>query len=472
MDVDEVAQRPDKRLLTEGEAAYEEHLTKKLFLGNDFGSESESEEDGTIEKDKTITEHKPIWNDDSDQEEDSDFETKTKKARRLEYIDTNLNKHGWASAAKVAKVSHSDSEDSDLEEAERNLKSKAGSFIKKSSKILKKTLNFNKVKDVTIGHNRGSVIESVQFHPTRPVLFTASSRGVITLFKVCEADNLKKVEKENYLQHVEIKKFRLTEAKFYLHGTAILSAGYRSRILYSYNILTGAVTELFVPKVIRNYNSGHFSVSANGNLVALLGDHSEVYILNATTFEVLASFLASAQIISVVFSQTNDEELYGLTENGGVYYWNLTKKGEQHVFMDKGCIKGSVVAISNNDQFLAIGSNTGFINVYSVTTIKNCEFGGVPEPIYSISNLVTDANVIVFDKTSKVMAYGSTAKAMAFRLYNVGDGTTFDNFPHVSEMRASEKSMSVAFSPNSGFVAIGTQMGTVRMYRLNHFTQY
>uniref|UniRef100_A0AC35TJY8 WD_REPEATS_REGION domain-containing protein n=1 Tax=Rhabditophanes sp. KR3021 TaxID=114890 RepID=A0AC35TJY8_9BILA len=110
----------------------------------------------------------------------------------------------------------------------------------------------------------------------------------------------------------------------------------------------------------------------------------------------------SNPIVSAVFSQTNGEESYGLTGTGSVYYWNLTKKGDQHVFGDKGCVKGSVLAISPNDQFLAVGSNTGFVNVYSATTVKNCEFGDVPGSIYSISNLVTDANVIVFDKFQKL----------------------------------------------------------------------
>uniref|UniRef100_A0A0K0FM29 U3 small nucleolar RNA-associated protein 18 homolog n=1 Tax=Strongyloides venezuelensis TaxID=75913 RepID=A0A0K0FM29_STRVS len=471
MDVDTTAKKPAKRMLTEEEKEYQEKLTKKLFLDQHFLSSSESdEEDDTSEKINKVEKKASVWEDESSNDEDDSI--KKKKKFRDDYIKNNINKYSWAKKKESNLGGHSDSDDDELDKASSILSRKAGKYIKTQKGLGVKVINFNQIKDISLGYHTSKPVASVKFHPSKPVLMVASNKGKISLFKVCEGDNLKKIEKDNYLQHISIKNFRLINAEYFAGGTKIIASGHKSTCLYLYDILNGTVDETFIPKSIKRFSSGQFTVSSCGTLIALLGDVSEVYILNANTFEVVATFIASSRVVSATFSKNTRNEIYGFTEDGNVYIWNLTSRSEQNAFIDKGCVHGSKIAISYNDQFLACGSNTGFINIYDVTRAKIVDFASSLEPIHTISNLVTAGDILSFNNTSEILAYGSTSKDMQIRLYNIGSGTTYENFPHISEMRSRTKMTCVDFSPNSGFVVFGTQNGGLKMYRLNNFTSY
>ncbi|CEF61283.1 U3 small nucleolar RNA-associated protein 18 homolog [Strongyloides ratti] len=473
MDVEEDVKKTKKRMLTKDEEEYQVKLSKKLFLNQHFSSSDESEEEDNIPDKIDNKETKTsVWNDDDESFSEDDEKLKQKKKIRQNYIQNNINKYSWAKKKKLTKDHHSDSDDDELDKVSSLLSKKAGKYIKKQKGLGSKIINFNPIKDISLGYHTDKPVASVKFHPTKPVLMVASSKGQISLFTVCDPNNLKKIEKDNYLQHITIKKFRLVNAEYYAGGTKILASGYKSTCLYSYDILSGAVDETFVPKGVKRFSSGNFTVSSCGTLIAILGDTSEVYILNSNTFEVVATFIASSRVVSATFSKTNRNEIYGYTEDGNVYIWNLTSRSEQSSFIDKGCIHGSKIAISSNDQFLACGGNNGFINIYDVTRAKLSDTFSSIEPLYTISNLVTNSNILSFNNTSEILAYGSSSKNMQMRLYHVGTGTTYENFPHISEMRVKEKAACVDFSPNSGFVVFGTQTGKLKMYRLNNFTSY
>lgn len=473
MEVERGVKEAKKRMLTKDEEEYQTKLAKKLFLDQHFGSSDDSEEeDDSSNKVNNKETKKPVWEDNDELSSDEDDKLKKKKKLRQNYIKDNLNKHSWAKSKGTKEENYSDSDDNELDKVSSLLTKKAGKYIKKQKGLGSRIINFNPIKDISLGYHKDKPVSSVKFHPTKPVLMVGSSKGQISLFNVCEADNLKKIEKNNYLQHINIKTFRLSNAEYYSGGTKILASGYQSACLYSYDILNGTVDETFIPKGVKRFSYGQFAVSSCGTLIALLGDVSEVYVLNSNTFEIVATFLASSRVVSATFSKNNRNEIYGYTDDGNVYIWNLTSRSEQSTFIDKGCIHGSKIAISHNDQFIACGSNNGFINIYDVTKAKLSDTCSSIEPLYTISNLTTAGDILSFNNTSEILAYGSTLKNMQMRLYHVGSGTTYENFPHVSEMRKYEKVTCVDFSPNSGFVVFGTQRGGLKMYRLNNFTCY
>lgn len=61
---------------------------------------------------------------------------------------------------------------------------------------------------------------------------------------------------------------------------------------------------------------------------------------------------------------------------------------------------------------------------------------------------------------------------MNSRVLHMRSGTVFQNFPAEQEMLERDHMTCADFSPHSGFVAFGTDKGTTRIYRLNHFDRY
>lgn len=61
---------------------------------------------------------------------------------------------------------------------------------------------------------------------------------------------------------------------------------------------------------------------------------------------------------------------------------------------------------------------------------------------------------------------------MSIRLMHCQSGSIYQNFPARQEMFLKEKIKSNSFSPNSAFMAYGTESGKCLIYRLNHFNNY
>lgn len=79
-------------------------------------------------------------------------------------------------------------------------------------------------------------------------------------------------------------------------------------------------------------------------------------------------------------------------------------------FMDDGCLKGSSLAVSGDDQYLAAGSSSGVVNLYKLP----CDIN--PKPEKTILNLVTSVTKLSFNKSSDILAMASHQKNDAVKL--------------------------------------------------------
>lgn len=79
-------------------------------------------------------------------------------------------------------------------------------------------------------------------------------------------------------------------------------------------------------------------------------------------------------------------------------------------FMDDGCLQGTSIALSSDDQFLATGSSSGVVNLYKLPCDVN------PKPEKTILNLVTTVSKLCFNKNSDILAMASNQKNDAIKL--------------------------------------------------------
>ena len=90
-------------------------------------------------------------------------------------------------------------------------------------------------------------------------------------------------------------------------------------------------------------------------------------------------------------------------------------------------------------------------------------------PIYSIDNLVTTISDVQFNHDGQLMVLFSKNKKQAIRLVNVQTGKVYPNWP--KDKKNMGYVQACAFSPHSGYLAIGNDFGYVRLIRLHFYGQ-
>jgi len=120
--------------------------------------------------------------------------------------------------------------------------------------------------------------------------------------------------------------------------------------------------------------------------------------------------------------------------------------------------------------YLAVGSNTGFVNVYGAdafTLSPPSNTLGNPKPLKSIANLTTAVSSIRFNHDAQLMAIASQEKKDAMRLIHIPSLTSFSNWPTSSTPLGHVTA--VDFSARSEYVAIGNTRGRVLLYHLKSY---
>lgn len=139
----------------------------------------------------------------------------------------------------------------------------------------------------------------------------------------------------------------------------------------------------------------------------------------------------------------------------------------RHKFVDEGCLQGTTIATASSNQFLATGSAQGVVNLYSTDDVLDRK---LPKPRKSIFNLTTSVSSLKFNPTSEMLALASDEIKNSIKLFHIGAGTVFSNFPVFGTKMGHINALN--FSPSSGYIAFGDRKSVVSLYRLKHFKNY
>ncbi|KAJ3893402.1 WD40-repeat-containing domain protein [Lentinula edodes] len=175
------------------------------------------------------------------------------------------------------------------------------------------------------------------------------------------------------------------------------------------------------------------------------------------------------------------EYLTVLTGDSEVYVWDVGERRCVRRWTDEGGFRGSgrVLAGSGNGSgWLAIGSNTGLVNVYgtdsytpstvSTSISSSSSWSGLtPKPLKTIENLITPISTLRFNHDAQVLAMASKEKKDSMRLIHLPSLTTFSNWPTSSTPLGHVTA--VDFSARSEYIAIGNTRGRVLLYHLKNF---
>ncbi|EJW85541.1 hypothetical protein WUBG_03549 [Wuchereria bancrofti] len=473
----------------------EDQLAKKLFgssAGFPDGFEDNGDDDDKVEgmfEEEIEVSKKPVWQDEDDIVEEAVVEVPLHHRRmQIKRVADALNQKltpkeyegrlrqlfchssgaapAWSQSSFCGKkkTQHAESDDDDLQDALREITTFTGKCVTGSRSLTKSVISVKRMNNITRGHRFGKKpMRALQFHPTRKVLMCAGENGLLSLFEV----GLPETE-EAFLQSIHFKALPITSASFTADGSKIIVGSKKKKSLFCYDLMDAKVMQMRTPygTEMTKMHMGRFSLSSDGKYIAVLA-YNEVHILTSVSSEYIGVLTTSAKIASVQFFPNDSSTIFTLGENGQVLIWNIRKLKEQQAFYDEGSVKGTVIRISENGQYIACGSNTGIVNLYdSADVLKN----SLPRPVKALDNLTTSIDCMAFNSDSQILSVSSSVKNNSIRLMHVGSRTVYTNFPPRAVSLG--KVTVTDFSPKSAYMGVGDDRGFLSLFRLSHFTTY
>ncbi|XP_060519478.1 U3 small nucleolar RNA-associated protein 18 homolog [Cylas formicarius] len=370
---------------------------------------------------------------------------------------SELLKHKFQSIVGRPKWANINKSKSDRESDEELLQTCG--FIAKTptAHILPNLLEFKKVKDLNSAtYSEGPLINSIEFHPNSTVALVAGNKGIATLYTVDGKQNSK-------LHSIAFEQFPILCAKFVKTGNeAVL--GSRLPYIQSYDLLAAKSVRYKLPPGMTQCKK--FVVSPDDKFMAVAGKWGEVHIISTVSKERIFMLKQDSEVTALEYNPKGNL-LFGHSDTGEITVWDMNMQRVKHKFADEGCLQGTALSVSSSNQFLAAGSAQGVVNLYGMEDVLKNK---LPKPRKGILNLTTQITGLKFNHTSEVLAFTSVDIKNSIRLFHVGSGTVYSNFPPFDSKLGNLNCIN--FSPNSGFLALGNRKSLVSLYRLKHFKNY
>lgn len=348
-------------------------------------------------------------------------------------------------------------EDSDSDE---DLTTKTGTFTRSSENLPKGILKMKKSADVNSSRRSSDSLTSVQFHPNAQVAMTTGMDRSLSLFQVDGDSN-------PLVQSLFLDQFPVYRGRFTSDGLSVMATSFRNKLFYLYHMTEGKVTPVSGVRGLNEARVKEFSVCPVGDTVLLWGSRGYLHLLTLKTNEVVRSLKLNGEVSAVAFS-SDGNSVFSSSEEGEVYVWDLRSSRCLNRFTDDGCVRSTSMAASPNGRFLATGSQSGVVNIYS---LDSCLSSAQPKPLRSVMNLLTPCTSLCFNPSSELLALGSRGADEALKLLHVPSLSVFSNFP-LSKRKIVFKVQDMAFSPNSGFFCFANNKGHAPLYRLLHYKDF
>ncbi|XP_050960210.1 U3 small nucleolar RNA-associated protein 18 homolog isoform X2 [Labeo rohita] len=469
------------RLLEELVFGAEEQLTERLeqdssVLLEDDDDGSVCSEDGDSESRRPAV-RSAAWEDEDDELDEeidmthrfrrdfkkSETENKMTKQRLQQRLKEQFQKAmggtpSWAEATtkKRQKKGH---EAEDEDESEELLR-RTGNFVGSSESLPKGIIKIKKCLNANNECPGSDQLTSVQFHPSAQIVMTAGLDHSISLFQVDGKSNPK-------IQTIHLENYPVNKASFSADGEHIVATGMRNKLFYIYDMMEGKVLPVSSVRGLNEQKVSDFQVSPDGKYLLLSGYAGYLHLMTTKTREVIRSMKMNGSVCAAAFT-ADSSKIFANSQEGEVFIWDVQSSKCLKKFADDGCVQGTSLALSRDGQYLACGSQSGVVNIYSQ---NDCLHKLEPRPLKAVMNLVTAATSLCFNNTSEILAIGSKADDEASRLVHLPSFTVFSNFPQFQK-KTIFRTRCLDFSPRSGFYSVANNKGNALLFRLLHYSDF
>ncbi|KAF4566537.1 hypothetical protein EYR36_011968 [Pleurotus pulmonarius] len=375
----------------------------------------------------------------------------------------------------------------------------------KSSKFLlpPTTLNINRLRDAnqSVQSNACGDIKSLAFHPKPdvPLLCVASKDNRYRLFQIDGHTS-------PLLQTLHIPSLppTSTSTTFHPSGGHLLLTGARP-YYFSYDLQAQRMTQSARGlwgttfsgandssiradrrKRGRGKDGGepiehHAFDPSGGSLLAVAGRGGYVHLVDwgSGSGQVIDSLKMSSAVKGLWWddgqSVGGGDYLVSLSNDSEVYIWDVGSRRCVRRWRDEGGFRGAGLMLAGSahsgQASLAIGSNTGLVNVYGSEALEpspnRAATSSNPKPLKTLGQLVTSITSLRFNRDGQILAMASREKKDALRLVHAHSLTAFANWPTASTPLGHVTS--IDFSAGNDHMAVGNSRGKVLLYQLRDY---
>ncbi|XP_025946279.1 U3 small nucleolar RNA-associated protein 18 homolog isoform X3 [Apteryx rowi] len=382
-------------------------------------SDSEVENEA---KDNFLPSKKPAWVDDEDEaEEKIDMTHRYKKDMMKSDAEKTLSKKqfkkrlqeefqramggvpAWADREN-RKKSRRTASDSDSDEDD-DLLCRTGNFISNSESLPRGVLQMKSCLPANQERLAGGKLSTVQFHPSAQVILTAGRDRSVSLFQVDGIKNPK-------IQSIYLESFPIYKACFSADGEQVIATGTHHKMFYVYDMMGGSIIPVHQVRGMEEKFVKNFEVSPDGSFMLLTGTSGYLHLLSMKTKELISTMKVNGRSTASAFTP-DSSKIYTYSKEGEVFIWDVKSRKCLHRFEDEGSLEGKCIAVSRNNQYVACGSVSGVVNLY---TTDVCLKENNPKPVKAIMNLVTPATSVTFNPTTEILAVASNEADEAVKL--------------------------------------------------------
>ncbi|KAM6240330.1 U3 small nucleolar RNA-associated protein 18 homolog [Spheniscus humboldti] len=436
-------------------------------------SDSEAENEAKGE----LLPKKPAWVDEDDEAEEnvdmthryrkdfmkSDAEkilTKKKLKRRLEeqFQRAMGGVPAWADLEN-RKKSKTTASDSDSDEDD-DLLCRTGNFISNSESLPRGILKMRTCLPANQERFANGKLVTVQFHPSAQVVMTAGHDRSVSLFQVDGIRNPR-------IQSIYLESFPIYKACFSVDGEQVIATGTHHKMFFVYDMMSGSIIPIQKVRGVDERFLRNFELSPDGSFMLLTGTSGYLHLLSMKTKELISTMKVNGRCTASAFTP-DSSKIYSYSKEGEVFIWDVRSRKCLHKFEDEGSLEGKCIAVSKNNQYVACGSASGVVNLY---TTDVCLKENHPKPVKAIMNLVTSATCVTFNPTTEILAVASRETDEAVKLVHIPSYTVFSNFP-VFRRKQIYLAQSMDFSPRSGFFSVANNKGKALLFRLRHYSDF
>jgi len=341
-------------------------------------------------------------------------------------------------------------------------------FIKREENYNSGYLNIYRMKDLNSNRKTDAVIQSVEFHQSKEgLLLTAALDKRLTLFQMEE-------DTSQVLQTIFFEDLPMHQASF-TPWQRVICTGRRS-FYYSYD-LTKAYAErvqVVFGEGDKSYESFAIEHNSPNPVVAFFGNEGCIPLLSLKSNLAIGQLKLNGSVRCAAFSGV-PHSLWTLVGDGLLSNWDLRMNRCIDRVVDSGATKGISLACSLDGRWVATGSETGFVNIYSCnnlrSTVSTHNLMGprdttIVPPEKVIIGISTSIDTIKFSPDCQMLVTASRLRSDSLRMIHMQTAQPYSNWP--TSKTPLGHVHSVAFSPGNTTLAIGNEKGRVLMYRLHN----
>mmetsp|Transcript_11892 Transcript_11892/g.17160 ORF Transcript_11892/g.17160 Transcript_11892/m.17160 type:complete len:621 (-) Transcript_11892:2527-4389(-) len=348
--------------------------------------------------------------------------------------------------------------------------------IPSSSALVAQSIRLERQPDANLMEPNKAAVQVVKFHPRHSkVLFTAGLDKTLRFFQIDGKTNPK-------VHGIHFPDMPIMSASYLgPEGSAVVLSGRRS-YFYVCDVASGNVTK--IPRIMHRPEKSleRMITSPCGKYIVFIGYDGHAILVDGSTRHLASTIKMNGSCRAVSFSPCGTY-LFSSGSDGDVYQWDIRKtsssipKCVRRISNEDGTI---VQSLALSDQFLAVGAESGVVNMFPSPCASDPDFSFNESyfsssstkqvaPLKRLMNLHTCATGLKFNHDGQILAMWSrfVNGVGSLKLVHSQSQTVFSNWP--TNKTPLGYVWSLDFSPNSEYLAIGNDKGKCLLYSLRHY---